>query len=353
MIKIINQKPGINSLFNEINNALSCGNYKTFRALVAYLSWEGIALIHEELEKFHDQGHKIYLIIGIGDDGSELDVLRYLKQRFSKAYMFVFYAPNKNYKFHPKVYIFDNERQSLFFIGSHNLTSGGLFSNSECCVEIEIDNHADKNLFDAINDLWNTYANPQTPFASGNLHKLNERLLRNYPEGVARNKKIYFNRFHKQIGQFFPNINIPHAPGSNLARQHFKTSNVVSSNKGNKKKSLLLQVLKETGANGTQVQIPREVIKNYFNVSSFGHQTIEVQIEGRMVRPAVICHFPNNTHRISFPEIAHLRRPLLMKFIHKGQKLYSIEFLKAARYKQEIYKCNNQTRNRAKKWQVF
>lgn len=351
-IKIINQKPGINSLSKEINDALSKGKYETFHALIAYISWGGIKLIHKKLEKYYDTGNKVSLIIGVGDDGSEVDALRYLKQRLPKANIFVFYAPNTNYKFHPKVYIFSNKKKSLLLIGSNNLTQGGLFCNSECCVKIEVENNKNNELYISMNQLWESYAHPKPPFFERNLHRLNDNLLAAYPREIKRKIKTRHTRFNKMINGIFPLLKMPQAPKTTLIKQYPKTKKIVSSSGKGGHKVLFLQILKETGAEGTQVQIPRKVIESYFNVSTNGHQTIEIQIGKNVVRPAVICHFPNNTHRISFSEIANLRRPFLMKFLHKDLKLYSVKFLKKREYAKEIIKCKNQTRHLAKRWRT-
>ncbi|MBU1808710.1 MAG: phospholipase D family protein, partial [Candidatus Omnitrophica bacterium] len=349
-IEIIDQKPGINSLSKEINDALSKGQYKTFRALIAYISWSGLALVHEKLEAFHDLNKKISLIIGVGDDGSEIDALRYLKQRFSKADIFVFHASVERYKYHPKVYIFSNKKKSLLFIGSNNLTNGGLFCNSECCVKLEIDHKQNKALYNSINEVWKSYANPQAPFSKNNLHRISEKLFAVYPKKVIKKQRIETDRFNKSLNSIFPPIKIPATPKTTLIRQVIRSRKRTRLNKRISQNVLFLEVLKETGAGGTQVQIPREAIEKYFNVPTIGHQTIEIQVEQNAIRPAVICHFLNNTHRISFQEIAYSRRPFLMKFIHKGMKLYSVKFLKGKEYKKEIAKCKNQTRSLAKRW---
>lgn len=66
-----------------------------------------------------------------------------------------------------------------------------------------------------------------------------------------------------------------------------------------------------------------------------------------------ICHFANNTHRISFPEVAGLKRPLLMKFNKMIENKYGVEIIKGKRYKNLIKVCSNQTRYAAKHWQII
>ena len=59
-VEIIHQRLGINPLYKEINTALSDDRFKIFRVLVAYVSWQGVGLIHEQLEAFYDRGNGIF-----------------------------------------------------------------------------------------------------------------------------------------------------------------------------------------------------------------------------------------------------------------------------------------------------
>ena len=159
-VEVIHQRLGVNPLYKEINNVLSAARFRKLRVLVAYVSWQGLGLIHEQLEAFYDRGNKISMIFGIGGNGGEIDVLRYLKQRFNSAHFAIFHASDTNYIFHPKVYIFSNQLNSLVLIGSNNLTNGGLFGNTECCIKLLIDNAVDSNVLRAINEIWEAYSNP-------------------------------------------------------------------------------------------------------------------------------------------------------------------------------------------------
>jgi hypothetical protein len=116
---------------------------------------------------------------------------------------------------------------------------------------------------------------------------------------------------------------------------------------------LLLEILNETGAEGTQVQIPSKVIDEYFQVPTIGHQTIELKFSKKPLRPAVICHFPNNTHRISFPELANIKRPLLMSFKKIKNSVFGIELFKGKQYKKIVRLCTNQTRSAARRWEIL
>ncbi len=350
-VEIIHQTAAVSPLREELKNAFRGGRYTALRILVAYISWQGISLIHRELEKFHDDGNKISIIVGLGDGFSEPDALRYLMQRLSKGQIFVFHVPVKHFIFHPKIYIFSNRNKSLVLIGSNNFTMGGLFCNSECCVKLLIDHKKDDKSYKAINEIWNIYATPKYPFLRKNLRRISERLLSAYSKGRIIKPRIA--RRGKTFDKIFPAIDIP-LPDTFLFHKKKRVKKVTRDKKPKEDNNvLLLQILRETGADGTQVQIPREVVEEYFNIPTVGHQTIEIKFKGRVIRPAVVSHFPNYTHRISFPEIAKLYRPILMKFERIRNDFYLVELICGVKYKRLIKKCTRQTRHMARKWEMF
>lgn len=348
-ISIINQRAGIESLNTKLNAALSNNSFNHFYALVAYISWDGIGLIHEKIEKFYDEGNQISMIIGVADNPSEHDVLRYLKQRLPKANLYVFNATGRSYEFHPKMYYFKGINDSLLFIGSNNFTGGGLYSNSECCVKIQFQHNSDRDFYSSIMSVWSTYIDPKAPFSKSNLRKVDNKLLSIYNKCVSRSHPKSSSKLRKALGKIFPSISITRPSHGFIRPEKKKDKTIITSDRRNKK-FFILEVKKETGAEGTQVQVPVEAIKEYFKVSDVGHQTIELQINNNPIRPAVICHFKNNTHRISFPEISKFRRPFIIKFARGDEKLYKISFIRGNAFKATIKQCVNQVRTDAKRW---
>lgn len=353
-ISIINQRAGIENLYVKLNEAFSNNSFTKFYALVAYLSWDGIGLIHEAMEKFYDKGNQISMIVGVANNSSERDVLRYLKQRLPKANIYVFNSASPSYEFHPKLYYFENKKNSLLFIGSNNFTGGGLYSNSECSVKIKFAHNMDRGLYSSVMKVWTTYFDPKTPFSKSNLRKVDNKLLSIYNKNISNNVQKSNLKLRKALASIFPSIIIPKQSHSLVRPAKLKNKMVKIDKKDNKnKRYFILEVKKETGADGTQVQIPVEAIKDYFNVSDVGHQTIELKVNNNPIRPAVICHFKNNTHRISFPEISKFHRPLIIKFIRVEKNIYKILFLKSIAYKNSIKHCVNQVRRDAKRWVIY
>lgn len=348
-IKLYPQVPGELSLYKELNHLFKSSKYNSFRCLVAYITWEGLSLIYLEMENFYKRNKgQVNFIVGLGGNPEELHSLRYLIQSMAKGKYRIFDAKNRNYTFHPKIYLFTGPNESCILIGSNNMTQGGLYYNSECSISISYKNNARDEFIEEVESLWQKYNKPLPPFSKNNLKDVSESFLTKlnkfYSKSIAKKP---FNQKNK-TKEFFGDIDIPNPPIASLPKE--KRSKLKSKKKSRGKGDiLLLEILKETGANGTQVQIPYEVLEKYFHLSS-GHKTIQISWENNPIRPAVLCSFSNYTYRVSMVEIAHMSRPLLLKIIRIGKDLYKIESIRGNQYKKVIQTCTNQTRIGAKKW---
>ena len=83
-----------------------------------------------------DRGGQVEIVVGIDEDVTTRQALE-LAVRFSTA-AYVFNNPATT--FHPKVYLFEiPDRQAVTFVGSSNLTVGGLFTNYEANLGVDLD----------------------------------------------------------------------------------------------------------------------------------------------------------------------------------------------------------------------
>lgn len=350
-IKLLPQEPGDFSFYEELNHLFKSSKYNSFRGLVAYITWSGLSLIHLELESFYNRTKgRVNFIVGLGGNPEELHSLRYLIQRMSKGKYRIFDAKNRNYTFHPKIYLFTGPNESCILIGSNNLTQGGLYYNTECSISISYKNNAMDEFIEEVEHLWQKYNKPLPPFSKNNLKNVSESFLTNLNKFYSKN--IAGKTFHQKnkTKELFGIIEIPNPPVELLPKE--ERSKIKSKKKSRKKGDiLLLEILKETGANGTQVQIPYEVLVKYFNVST-DHKTIQISWENNPIRPAVLCSFRNHTYRVSIVEIASMRRPLLLNITRIGNDLYKITSIRGNQYKKVIQICTNQTRIDAKRWVI-
>lgn len=124
--------------------------FANYHTLLRYRS-----IIHRLIQK----GSQIRIVLGIDMEGTSKEALeevlswnidaRIVKNRFPGS------------TFHPKIYLFEHDKQADILIGSNNLTEGGFYKNLECSLQITYDFPEDKtNYDDAMVDLFR-FLDPQ------------------------------------------------------------------------------------------------------------------------------------------------------------------------------------------------
>jgi HKD family nuclease len=211
-VEIFHQFPGGQKFINQLKEALGNRKFTKLRVLVAYISWNGIRLVHKELEDFYDRGGKVSMILGIGGELSEPDVMRYLIERLPKAEIYLFYVPVKHFIFHPKIYILNDRISTLAFFGSNNFTVGGLFCNSESYIKSILDNRKDKIQSKEIEKIWDFYLKPCSPFKSENLQKVDQKLINAYIKDKRKLPKVPKSPKPKFLEKIFPAVHIEKPP---------------------------------------------------------------------------------------------------------------------------------------------
>lgn len=112
-------------------------NSKNTQIAVAFLKHSGIKVIENSLKYSLDNGGKFEIIAGLDFKTTDPKSMLYfinLKKQYPNLKFFCYGDKNKNKTdivFHPKIYLFQNEKETTSIIGSTNLTGGGLTSNFE------------------------------------------------------------------------------------------------------------------------------------------------------------------------------------------------------------------------------
>lgn len=142
-------------LGKEISKILNSGKYSNFKIIVAYSRYSGIGRIYNDLVNFLNNKGTISAIVGIDQYQTSYQTLINLKT-FTKNKLFVCHHKNFNMTFHPKMYLFGNEKIEKIFIGSSNLTFGGFYSNYEANISVDFNYSGKEEYFQKqISDYWN------------------------------------------------------------------------------------------------------------------------------------------------------------------------------------------------------
>ena len=130
-------------LGDVLNLRLQDPRWTTFRAAVAFVKRSGVIHIADSLRAFAQRGH-IRMTVGVSMGGTSVEGLASLIECVGdRSEVCVFHNENGP-TFHPKMYVFSNDRNAEVIIGSGNLTGGGLFDNYEASIALALDlAHAD------------------------------------------------------------------------------------------------------------------------------------------------------------------------------------------------------------------
>jgi HKD family nuclease len=140
--QVLAQPFGGADLGTAITTELRGGTWTSFRAVVAFLKLSGLRHLASPLDRFLTAGGQASLTIGLDHDGTSLeglqDLWRVIRGR-ADLYVFKEGQGGQSRTFHPKAFLFENDDAAVAIVGSGNLTGGGLFTNHELGVRIDLD----------------------------------------------------------------------------------------------------------------------------------------------------------------------------------------------------------------------
>jgi hypothetical protein len=102
--------------------------------VVAWVRYRGLLRLKDKLIAFRSRGGVVRIIVGVDEGGATRPGLIGVVRMSDEAY--VFHDPSGG-TFHPKVYLGEGDQAAVLFVGSSNLTPGGLFVNVEASVATE------------------------------------------------------------------------------------------------------------------------------------------------------------------------------------------------------------------------
>jgi HKD family nuclease len=111
---------------------------ETFRGAAAFARRSGVRHLSKAISHFSGT-RRLELVVGVDLQGTSVEALEGLLACGGPNAVFsVFHNPGGP-TFHPKVYRFTRAKESRLYVGSGNLTQGGLYSNYEAGLVVNLD----------------------------------------------------------------------------------------------------------------------------------------------------------------------------------------------------------------------
>ena len=125
-------------LGKHLGEDLKSGKYNRFLFSVAYAKISGVDILYDQLLCFRASGGTVLASVGIDQKNTSYEALRAILGLSND--LFIFHNQSLASTFHPKVYIFIGDTTGKIYVGSNNLTNGGLYTNYEavCCEEYDL-----------------------------------------------------------------------------------------------------------------------------------------------------------------------------------------------------------------------
>lgn len=108
---------------------------RRFVAISAWVNHRGLSRLVPSLRQFRARGGTAEAIVGIDEGGATEQGLRLTASEFDRSSVFF---STEDRTFHPKVYFGVGPEVAQLFVGSNNLTPGGLFFNFEAALKVEL-----------------------------------------------------------------------------------------------------------------------------------------------------------------------------------------------------------------------
>jgi HKD family nuclease len=356
-LRILNQKAGTDPIGNELKGLLarSRNPFLHVKILMAFVNRDGLRYVRKHLEAFYDGGGILEFIVGIDNGVTTHEALTYLRKRFPEASLFVFHDKMPRKVFHHKAVILENDKSVTFMMGSPNLTLGGMFANFESAVLVDLDRTDDASAVKSLLEVWDAYRNPKAPMHPQNLQEVSAAWLQQHATSLRAATRRQRRAQTRVTHDGFPETQLPAAklePWPTTTTSKKKTQS--SKKERRPARKLLVEVLKETGAGGTQIQLPTECLTDYFAGSMQRPIHIRLSFRAGRYRDGYIHHFDNNTHRISIRELSGVPRPVILEFEQDSshRNTYRCRVLHGRNYRSALKQCTEQTRTRAKRWGI-
>lgn len=174
IISPLDQPKGKKRLMGQLKACFQCPDFYSFTFVTAFSKVGALLRLKNEIEKWKTKSKSVVGYFGIDHFGTSTQALSFALEHFTQTYYV--HVPQQS-TFHPKVYAFVGKKRAKVFIGSNNMTVGGLETNFETTIEMDFTLPAEATQFREIDKIF-------------------EELL---PENCIASSKLTPNRLNKLI----------------------------------------------------------------------------------------------------------------------------------------------------------
>jgi hypothetical protein len=146
-----------NCLERSLRNGLEGRWLRCFHLAVGFLKRSGLGRIEPIMRELRERGVYTSFVVGVDLQGTSQEGLSLALQLANKVTIFHDEASDRT--FHPKIYLIHGEEKAIAWIGSSNLTQGGLYTNYEMMLELDLDFRTgeDQKAFGSIMGILESY----------------------------------------------------------------------------------------------------------------------------------------------------------------------------------------------------
>ena len=328
-------------------------------------------MLETPLREFLRGNNKVDWIVGVDQGITSKDALEYLlglKSEYSTKFKArIFTAGTDRFVFHPKVYWLKDSQDSDVFVGSGNMTNGGLFSNFEAGVLLKLceDSDDDRKVLGQLEEAWKLYSTPVPPLDSDNLRELSKVALSSISDKAAKKA----GELRKEVAAIRHPFASSSRAGALSRKMAAKRTALLGVRQERTKqrprkpakrfKQLLMDILGESRG-GTQVQIPTDALSPFFGIEPAQRISVDLtEVSGGVTIRTDNRRFVqlgNNTHRLEMSGMKGLSRPLIARIEKGGGNSYTYDVVtkSSSDYSKldHLLEKGNKTRTGSRRWLI-
>lgn len=152
--KPLDQPSGNFRLLNELITNLKNNNFREFRIITAFAKEGAFLKLQPFFDKWKADGKLLKCILGVDENGTSKEAIEFVLNNFDDSYIARVGTGAFHPTFHPKIYLFIGQSEAIAYIGSNNMTIGGLEINAESFIELKMKLPYDQILLDDILKCW-------------------------------------------------------------------------------------------------------------------------------------------------------------------------------------------------------